>query len=81
MYVNMFVIIGSAIIAAIWIALQLTDANDAINRAINQGCNDESPRTKRYQCDQHFCHCSRLPADQRDLADACQATGKRLIQG
>ena len=32
---NTFFIIGLAIMAAIWIAHQLADANDTINRAIN----------------------------------------------
>jgi hypothetical protein len=31
---NMFVIIGVVIIVAIWVALQLVNANDSINRAI-----------------------------------------------
>ena len=32
---NMLVIVGSVIIAMIWVAHQLVEANDAINRAIN----------------------------------------------
>jgi hypothetical protein len=32
---NLFFIIGLAILATIWIAQQLAEANDAINRAIN----------------------------------------------
>lgn len=32
---NMFVIIGLAIMAAIWIALKLANVNDTMNRAFN----------------------------------------------
>ena len=33
---NMFFIIGLAIMSVIWIAIQLADANEKINRAISR---------------------------------------------